>query len=41
MIGIRLKMAREAKKLSMQGLADLVGLSANMIKKYEHNTSMP
>lgn len=41
MIGIRLKMAREAKNLSMQGLADLVGLSANMIKKYEHNTSMP
>ena len=41
MIGERIKRARAAAGLSMQALADQVGLSANMIKKYEHNQSMP
>lgn len=41
MIGNRLHMARKAQGLSMQALAGKVGLSANMIKKYEHNQSMP
>lgn len=41
MIGSRLKMARQARGLSMQQLAHLAGVSANMIKKYEHNISMP
>lgn len=41
MIGERLKRARAAAGLSMQALADQVGISANMIKKYEHNASMP
>ena len=41
MIGERIKRARAASGLSMQALADQVGLSANMIKKYEHDKSMP
>lgn len=41
MIGERLKRARAAAGLSMQALADQVGVSANMIKKYEHDESMP
>lgn len=41
MIGQRLKMAREASGLSMKDLATAVNLSATMIKKYEHNESMP
>lgn len=41
MIGQRLKMAREASGLSMKDLATTVNLSATMIKKYEHNESMP
>jgi len=41
MIGERLARARSVAGLSMQGLADHVGVSANMIKKYEHNQSMP
>lgn len=41
MIGRRLKMARDAQGLSMKQLADKINISANMIKKYEHNESMP
>lgn len=41
MIGERLKRARAAAGLSMQALAQQVGVSANMIKKYEHDQSMP
>lgn len=41
MIGRRLKMARDAQGLSMKQLAEQVNVSANMIKKYEHNESMP
>ncbi len=41
MIGERLKRARAASGLSMEKLAREVGVSANMIKKYEHNVSMP
>lgn len=41
MIGDRLKLARAASGLSMQALGNCVGVSANMIKKYEHNQSMP
>lgn len=41
MIGDRLKRARAAAGLSMQALGDHVGVSANMIKKYEHDLSMP
>lgn len=41
MIGERLKRARAAAGLSMQRLGTQVGVSANMIKKYEHNESMP
>ena len=41
MIGDRVKRARAAKGLSMDALGKLVGVSANMIKKYEHNKSTP
>ena len=41
MIGERLKRARSATGLSMAKLGKAVGVSANMIKKYEHNDSMP
>lgn len=41
MIGDRLKRARAAAGLSMQALGEQVGVSATMIKKYEHNESMP
>ena len=41
MIGKRIKRARAAAGLSMQALGKHVGVSANMIKKYEHNVSMP
>lgn len=41
MIGERLKRARAAAGLSMQALGELAGVSANMIKKYEHDLSMP
>jgi Zn-dependent peptidase ImmA (M78 family)/DNA-binding XRE family transcriptional regulator len=41
MFSERLVRARSAAGLSMQALAKSVGLSANMIKKYEHGDSMP
>lgn len=41
MIGERIKRARAAAGLSMQALGEQVGVSANMIKKYEHDVSMP
>lgn len=41
MIGERIKRARAAAGLSMKALADQVGISANMVKKYEHNQSLP
>lgn len=41
MISERLLRARAASGLSMKELALLAGVSANMIKKYEHNQSMP
>ncbi|MNJ26576.1 hypothetical protein D3C77_210640 [compost metagenome] len=41
MIGERLKRARAVAGLSMQTLGQQVGVSANMIKKYEHGESMP
>lgn len=41
MIGHRLERARKAAGLSMRDLAGAVGVSANMIKKYEHDDSMP
>lgn len=41
MIGERLKRARAAAGLSMNALGEQVGVSANMIKKYEHDVSMP
>lgn len=41
MIGKRLKRARAAAGLSMAELGRRVGVSANMIKKYEHDESMP
>lgn len=41
MIGERLKRARAAAGLSMQALGQQAGVSANMIKKYEHDDSMP
>lgn len=41
MFGERLFRARAASGLSMKELALLAGVSANMIKKYEHNESMP
>lgn len=41
MIGERLKRARSAAGLSMAKLGKAAGVSANMIKKYEHNDSMP
>lgn len=41
MIGERLKRARSAAGLSMAKLGQAAGVSANMIKKYEHDDSMP
>ena len=41
MIGERIKRARAAAGLSMQALGEQVGISANMVKKYEHDQSMP
>ncbi|MDH0316067.1 MULTISPECIES: XRE family transcriptional regulator [Aeromonas] len=41
MFGERLLRARSAAGLSMQALAAQAGISANMIKKYEHGESMP
>ncbi|TKF15882.1 ImmA/IrrE family metallo-endopeptidase [Enterovibrio norvegicus] len=41
MIGERIKRARAAAGLSMQALGNQVGISANMVKKYEHDQSMP
>lgn len=41
MFGERLNRARSASGLSMDKLGKLAGVSANMIKKYEHNESMP
>lgn len=41
MFGERLKRARSAVGLTMKELAFQAGVSANMIKKYEHNQSMP
>ena len=41
MIGARLKRARAASGLSMKALGEKAGVSANMIKKYEHDKSMP
>lgn len=41
MIGHRLERARKAAGLSMRDLAADAGVSANMIKKYEHDDSMP
>ncbi len=41
MFSERLLRARSAAGLSMQALAKAVGLSANMIKKYEHGDSLP
>lgn len=41
MIGERLLRARSAAGLSMHQLGVIVGLSPNMIKKYEHNLHMP
>lgn len=41
MIGHRLARARKAAGLSMRDLAAVTGVSANMIKKYEHDDSMP
>ncbi|WP_273777654.1 ImmA/IrrE family metallo-endopeptidase [Acinetobacter sp. GSS19] len=41
MFGERLLRARSSNGLSMKDLANQVGLSANMIKKYEHGDSLP
>ena len=41
MIGNRIARARAVAGMSMRALAEKVGVSANMIKKYEHNQSMP
>lgn len=41
MFAERLKRARKASGLSMQALGREVGLSANAIKKYEHDEAMP
>jgi len=41
MFAERLERARKAAGLSMNALANEVGLSANAIKKYEHGTAMP
>lgn len=41
MFAERLKRARVSSGFSMQNLATKVGISANMIKKYEHGESMP
>ncbi|PWQ93027.1 helix-turn-helix domain-containing protein [Leucothrix pacifica] len=41
MIGERLIRARAASGLSMKALGEAAGVSANMIKKYEHDISMP
>ena len=40
-IGKRLKEGREARELSMQGLAELLGVSRQSISKYESNDQSP
>lgn len=40
-IGKRLKEAREARELSMQGLAELLGISRQSISKYESESQSP
>ena len=37
----RLKSARKMNGLSMQALADMAGISKQMISKYEHAKSLP
>ena len=37
----RLKQLREMRGLSMKALGEAIGVSANMVKKYEHGQSMP
>lgn len=41
MFSERLKQARKAAGLSMNALAEQIGISANAIKKYEHGENMP
>ena len=41
MIGERLTVARARKRMSMRDLGKIIGVSAQMIMKYEHNKSMP
>ena len=41
MFAQRLQRARKAAGLSMNKLAQEVGVSANAIKKYEHGINMP
>lgn len=39
--GQRMRLARKAKGYSMQSLADKIGVSKNMVSKYEHDKSIP
>jgi Zn-dependent peptidase ImmA (M78 family)/DNA-binding XRE family transcriptional regulator len=41
MIGERINRARSAAGLSLKALGEIVGVSNNMIKKYEHGNSIP
>jgi transcriptional regulator with XRE-family HTH domain len=41
MFAQRLIRARKASGLSMKALAEVVGVSANAIKKYEHGDNLP
>lgn len=41
MIGERLTVARARKRMSMRDLGKIMGVSAQMILKYEHDKSMP
>ena len=40
-IGIRIKVARESKKLTQEGLAELIGLTNNYISNIERARSKP
>jgi len=41
MIGVRLRVARARMNYSMRELGGKLDVSANMVKKYEHDESMP
>lgn len=41
MIGERLRVARARKRMTLRNVAEVVGVSPQMVKKYEDDLSMP